>query len=98
MNLDIIDKEIRPEYPRGVGSRPEDEELENPVIPGSRSDSKPPEICIRKAADSDSFPSASANSCSSVPSQVDTASLVSDRTRHGRATRCPVRYQDWKMD
>ena len=43
---------------------------------------------------SDSVPSQSANSCSSVPSQVDTASFVSDRSCHGRATRRPVRYQD----
>ena len=35
MNLDVTDKE----------NSPKDEELENPVIPGSRSDSKPPGIC-----------------------------------------------------
>ena len=47
------------------------------------------DFTIDHHAPSDSVPSASA-----VPSLVDTASFVSDRTRHGRATRRPVRYQD----
>ena len=47
------------------------------------------DFTIDHHAPSDSVPSASA-----VPSLVDNASYVSDRTRHGRATRRPVRYQD----
>ena len=47
------------------------------------------DFTIDHHAPSDSVPSASA-----VPSLVDAASFVSDRTRHGRATRRPVRYQD----
>ena len=52
------------------------------------------DFAINHHAPSDSVPSASANSCSSIPSQADTASFVSDRTRQGRSTRRPVRYKD----